>query len=249
LEHRRAVEEGRTTASYNRWLAEEKRLPAEPPRPTEGERNRLEHRRAVEEGRTTASYNRWLTEQRTLPESPDTTPPVPLITDDQGVVDVPASMTGLGLTPAPHEDKLWDRADMTTTGLGSIPVRLLGPVTGAGEQSMANMSAIDIVKEMATRSLAENPRLAVAERRAIRESIDIGTGILESPDKVRIKFRELETVLRRALQRKELIDDIGAILQTIDILGVPAETDWWGRTVQPSPDTAEFDNNGNLIPR
>jgi hypothetical protein len=125
---------------------------------------------------------------------------------------------------------------MTTTGLGSIPVRLLGPVTGWGEQSMANMSAIDLVREMSTRALAENPRLAVSERAAIREGIDIDTGIFDSPDKVRIKFRELETVLRRALQRKDLIDDIGVILQTIDILGVPAETDRWGRTVRPFGD-------------
>ena len=182
------------------------------------------------------TFPRWLKIEQTIPESPDTTPSVPLITDDQGVVDVPASMTDLGLTPAPHEDKLWDRADMTTTGLGSIPVRLLGPMTGAGEQSMGNMSAIALVREMATRSLAENPRLAVSERTAIREGIDIDTGWLESPDKVRVKFRELETVLRRALQRKDLIDDIGVILQTIDILGVPAETDRWGRTVRPFGD-------------
>ena len=59
---------------------------------------------------------------------------------------------------------------------------------------------------------------------------------MESPDKVRVKFRELETVLRRALQRKDLIDDISVILQTIDILGVPAETDRGGRTVRPFGD-------------
>jgi len=163
-----------------------------------------------------------------------------LVTNDQGVVDVPASMTDLGLTPAPHEDKLWDRADWTTTGLGSILVRVLGPTTGLGEESMANMTAIDLVREMATRSLAENPRLAVTERTAIREGIDIDTGWLESPDKVRVKLRELETVLRRALDRKDLIDDIGVILQTIDILGVPA--------VQTPPKTYQFDKDGNLIP-
>jgi hypothetical protein len=161
----------------------------------------------------------------------------------EGVVDVPASMTDLGLTPAPHEDKLWDRADMTTTGLGSVFVRMFGPTTGVGEQSMANMTAIDLVREMATRSLAENPRLAVTERTAIREGIDIDTGIWESPDKVRVKFRELETVLRRALDRKDLIDDIGVILQTIDIIGVPAETNWWGRTADVemlAPDGVEL---------
>jgi hypothetical protein len=162
---------------------------------------------------------------------------VSLIADDEGVVDVAASMRDLGLTPAPHEDKLWNRADVWTTGLGSIPVRLLGSVTGVGEESMGNMSAIDLVREMATRSLAENPRLAVAERAAIRKGIDIDTGMFQSPDKVRVKFRELETVLRRTLQRKDLsdIDDIAVILQTIDIIGVPEETDDWGRAVPPSP--------------
>ena len=242
-EWQRQVDAGLTTDSYPRWLTEEKTLdkpPTVPARPTEGELNRAEYQREFDSGRTTHSYNRWLTEQKTLPESPDTTPSVPLITDDQGVVDVPASMTDLGLTPAPHEDKLWDRADWTTTGLGSILVRVLGPTTGLGEESMANMTAIDLVREMATRSLAENPRLAVTERTAIREGIDIDTGWLESPDKVRVKFRELETVLRRALERKDLIDDIGVILQTIDILGVPA--------VQTPPKTYQFDTDGNLIP-
>jgi hypothetical protein len=233
LEYERERAAGNTTASYNRWLTEEKTLdkpPTIPARPTEGELNRLEYERERSAGNTTASYNRWLTEEKTLPKVVEPDVRSQLVTNDQGVIDVAASMTALGLDPAPHEDKLWDRADMTTTGVGSAFVRAFGPTTGLGEESMANMTAIDLVREMATRSLAENPRLAVAERAAIREGIDIDTGIWESPDKVRVKFRELETVLRRALDRKNELDDIGVILQTIDILGVPAETNRWGRT-------------------
>ena len=250
-EWKRQVDAGITTDSYPRWLTKQKTLdkpPTAPARPTEGELNRLEHQRQFDAGLTTDSYLPWLTKQKMTPETVEPDVRSQLVTNDQGVIDVAASMTALGLTPAPHEDKLWDRADWTTTGLFSMPVRMLGSPTGWGEKSMGNMSAIDIVEEMATRSLAENPRLAVAERTAIREGIDIDTGIWESPDKVRVKFRELETVLRRALERKDLIDDIGVILQTIDILGVPAETDWWGRTVQTPPKTYQFDTDGNLIP-
>jgi hypothetical protein len=224
-------------------LTKEKTLdkpPTAPARPTEGELNREEHQRQVDAGLTTDSYLPWLTKQKMPPETVEPDVRSQLVTNDQGVIDVAASMTALGLDPAPHEDKLWDRADWTTTGVGSAFVRAFGPTTGLGEESMANMTAIDLVREMATRSLAENPRLAVAERAAIREGIDIDTGVWQSPDKVRVKFRELETVLRRALDRKNELDDIGVILQTIDILGVPA--------VQTPPKTYQFDKDGNLIP-
>jgi hypothetical protein len=49
----------------------------------------------------------------------------------------------------------------------------------------------------------------------------MATAIGQSPITVRAKFREIDAVLRRALYRKDEIDDVKAILQAVDVLGVP----------------------------
>jgi hypothetical protein len=146
-----------------------------------------------------------------------------LVTDDQNVINIDASMRALGLPITPKEEKLFSRADWTTTGAFSVIARTIGPLTGISEKSMRNIAAIDIGEAIVVRALAENDRLAERERTAISDALDMATTVGQAPITIRAKFREIDTVLRRALYRKDEIDDVKAILQAIDVLGVPQE--------------------------
>tara|TARA_R110000787_G_scaffold116740_1_gene227063 strand:- start:380 stop:802 length:423 start_codon:yes stop_codon:yes gene_type:complete len=140
---------------------------------------------------------------------------------------------------------------------------MLGPITGLGEESMGNMNSIDIGEAIVSRALAENTRLPDQERRAISQALDMATSATSAPDTVRVKFREIDAVLRRALHRKESMDDVKAVLQAIDVLGVPqgaaslSETSP-NRNGAPSKaahsyvgedgNTYYYDVNGNILP-
>jgi hypothetical protein len=144
-----------------------------------------------------------------------------LVTDDQNVINIEESMKALELPMIPKDETLFSRADWTTTGAFSVIARTIGPLTGLSEQSMGNIAAIEIGEAIVVRALAENERLAERERTAISDALDMATTIGQSPITIRAKFREIDDVLRRALYRKDEIDDVKAILQAIDVLGVP----------------------------
>jgi hypothetical protein len=208
---------------------------------TEDERHRAEYAALDAQGLIPegVTFPRWLANEKKVPEAVE--PDVALTTDESGYVDVPASLSAFGVYSVPEEDKLWNRADKYTTGVLSIPTRVFGALTGLGEESQGNMLAIDMVRHIVARALAENPRLADRERVAIEKSINLNTGAWISPDTVGVSILELDTLLRRTLDRRYRgnIDDIGAILQAIDVLGAP--------TVQTPPVTFQFDNEGILI--
>ena len=168
-----------------------------------------------------------------------------LTTDESGYVDVPASLAAFDVYAVPEEDKLWNRADKYTTGILSIPTRVFGALTGLGEESQGNMLAIDMVRHIVSRALAENPRLADRERVAIEKSINLNTGAWISPDTVGVSIIELDTLLRRTLDRRYRgnIDDIGAILQAIDVLGAPGKQDSSGA----GPIRLRFNAEGKLM--
>lgn len=212
---------------------------------TEDERNRaeyaaLEAQGLIPEGMT---FPRWLANEKKVPEVVE--PAIALTTDESGYVDVPASLAAFDVYAVPEEDKLWNRADKYTTGVLSIPTRVFGALTGLGEESQGNMLAIDMVRHIVTRALAENPRLADRERVAIEKSINLNTGAWISPDTVGVSIIELDTLLRRTLDRRYRgnIDDIGAILQAIDVLGAPGKQDSSGA----GPIKLRFDAEGNLM--
>ena len=146
-----------------------------------------------------------------------------LVFDEKNVPDIEASMRNLGLPITPDDEKLFNRANWTTTGAFSVLARTIGPVTGISEDSMANITAIEIGEAIVTRALAENERLSATERSAISDALDMATSPLQSPITVRAKFKEIDAVLRRALYRKTEIDDVKAILQAIDVLGVTSD--------------------------
>ena len=212
---------------------------------TEDERHRaefaaLEAQGLIPEGMT---FPRWLANEKKVPEAVD--PAIALTTDESGYVDVPASLAAFDVYAVPEEDKLWNRADKYTTGVLSIPTRVFGALTGLGEESQGNMLAIDMVRHIVSRALAENPRLADRERVAIEKSINLNTGAWISPDTVGVSIIELDTLLRRTLDRRYRgnIDDIGAILQAIDVLGAPGKQDSSGA----GPIRLRFNAEGKLM--
>ena len=212
---------------------------------TEDERHRAEFaalkaQGLIPEGMT---FPRWLANEKKVPEAVD--PAIALTTDESGYVDVPASLAAFDVYAVPEEDKLWNRADKYTTGILSIPTRVFGALTGLGEESQGNMLAIDMVRHIVSRALAENPRLADRERVAIEKSINLNTGAWISPDTVGVSIIELDTLLRRTLDRRYRgnIDDIGAILQAIDVLGAPGKQDSSGA----GPIKLRFNSEGNLM--
>ena len=144
-----------------------------------------------------------------------------LVFDDQNLINIDESMRALRLPITPKDEKLFSRANWTTTGAFSFLARYVGPLTGLSEESMANITAIEIGEAIVVRALAENENLAERERTAIAKALDMATAIGQSPITVRAKFREIDAVLRRALYRKDEIDDVKAILQAVDVLGVP----------------------------
>lgn len=170
-----------------------------------------------------------------------------LVTDDQNVINIEESMRALGLPITPKEGKLFSRADWTTTGAFSVIARTIGPLMGISEQSMGNISAIEIGEAIVVRALAENERLAERERTAIADALDMATTIGQAPDTIRVKFREIDAVLRRALYRKDEIDDVKAILQAIDVLGVPQGNASAMDAPPPNAAYTSIDENGKTI--
>ena len=112
---------------------------------------------------------------------------------------------------------------------------------------MGNISAIEIGEAIVVRALAENERLAERERTAIADALDMATMIGQVPDTIRVKFREIDAVLRRALYRKDEIDDVKAILQAIDVLGVPQGNASAMDAPPPNAAYTSIDENGKTI--
>ena len=168
---------------------------------------------------------------RELDAAEEESRPVVLSYDANGDLDLHASMSLLGLDTISQADSLHARADMWTTGLLTSFPRLVGPVFGGAEKTMGNIAAIDLAEHAITRALQKNTRLPDAERKAIRKSLDMSTGRLRSPDFVRLKFKEIDTVLRMELQSKRNVDDVRSILQVLDLLGVPNDS----ATAEASP--------------
>jgi len=245
-EWQREIDAGRTTASYNRWLTEQKTLdkpPTAPARPTEGELNRAEWQRERDAGRTTASYNRWLTEQKTLPETVEPDVQSRLVTNDQGVVNIQESLWALDLTPIDEANKLWDRIDGYVTGPISAFGRATDNIFANAPEARATRTALGLAKNSIVRAMHANDRFPEGERRALINSIDLETSSWRAAGVVKTKIHEIEKTLRRMLDRKNEIDDIGAILQAIDELGVPVGSD--GFTLAEPEIVIRFDAQGN----
>ena len=248
LEYEQERAAGNTTDSYPRWLAKEKTLPKPPPvpaRPTEGELNRLEYEQERAAGNTTASYNRWLTEEKTIPAVVEPDVRSRLVTNDQGVVDIQESLKAFDLTPIDEANKLWDRIDGYVTGPASMFGRATDNIFANAPEARATRTALGLARNSIVRAMHANNRFPEGERRDLIKSIDLDTSSWRAAGVVRTKIHEIDRTLRMMLQRKDEIDDIGAILQAIDELGVPVGSD--GFTLAEPEIVIRFNAEGKLM--
>ena len=189
---------------------------------TENQELREEYEAEKKAGRVPAgqTFPRWLVTQRKLPESPDTTPPVSLIADDEGVVDVEASMRDLGLTPTTPEKQLYGRINMWVTGPASgIPKS--GELVGWAQETGATVQALKLVTNAIATAIQRNPRLAEGERRRVLQSLDLEPGLMTNPRTLQTRMRVVDQTLRGLLSDNTPLTDQASVLRAINLLGVP----------------------------
>jgi len=212
---------------------------------TEDERNRAEYAALkaqgfIPEGQT---FPRWLKNEQTLPEVVEPDVQSRLVTNDQGVVNIQESLRALDLTPIDEANKLWDRIDGYVTGPISAFGRATDNIFANAPEARATRTALGLAKNSIVRAMHANDRFPEGERRALINSIDLETSSWRAAGVVKTKIHEIEKTLRRMLDRKNEIDDIGAILQAIDELGVPVGSD--GFTLAEPEIVIRFDAQGN----
>lgn len=172
-------------------------------------------------------------------------------------INVQDAMRELGLTPVAEDEKLFNRVHLGMTGPGSWPMRATSEFLGTFQESYADDQAVDLAKHTIVRAMQKNKRLPDRERQAISVSLDMEAGLLRSPRALQTRFKEIDKQLRMFLQLKTQIDDVGSILQAIDLLGV-AQEDASAMDVAPpnsfftsigeNGETIYYDVNGVVIP-
>jgi hypothetical protein len=146
-----------------------------------------------------------------------------LSTYGDAAINIQDAMRELGLTPVTEDEKLFNRVHMGMTGPVSWPMRATSEFLGTFQGSYADDQAVDLAKHAIVRAMQNNTRLPDRERQAVSASLDMEAGALRSPRTLRTRFREIDKQLRLLLQRRTQIDDVGSILQAIDLLGVTSD--------------------------